>query len=125
MKYSISIDHKLQLIRYRHSGLIYAEDIEEAWSEFLALREFTTLNYNLLSDYRGGKFKIATSHIPEIIVFMKKIEDIVRDKKQALIVDDPYSVAGSILFENEVNKEVGFIVQVFATEEAALRWLTG
>ena len=58
-----------------------------------------------------------------IIDYMKAIEPIVKGKKQALIVDDPYSVAGSMLFENKVYREVGFIVKVFSTEEAALKWL--
>jgi hypothetical protein len=123
VKYSISIDHKLKLIRYRHPGLIYAEDIEKAWFEFLALEEFTVSKYNLFSDYRGGKFEIALDFLPEIIVFMKKIENIVRGKKQALLVDEPYSVVASMIFESEVNAKVGFIVQVFSTEDAALNWL--
>ena len=54
---------------------------------------------------------------------IKKIENLVRGKKQALIVDEPYSVAASMLFESEVNIKVGFKVQVFSTEAAALRWL--
>jgi hypothetical protein len=123
MKYSISIDHDLKLIRYRHAGLIYAGDIEEAWFDFLSYKEFTEEKYNLFSDYRSGKFEIALDFLPEIIVFMKKIEPVVRGKKQALLVDEPYSVAASMLFEDEVNKEVGFNVQVFSTEDAALKWL--
>lgn len=123
MRYSISIDHELKLIRYRHSGPIFAEDIEKAWFEFLAFEEFTVLKYNLLSDYRGGKFEIPVQHLHDIIVFMQKIENIVRGKKQALVVDDPNSVAAAMLFEKEVIAKVGFGVQIFSTEEAALIWL--
>ncbi len=123
MKYSIHLDHTLKIIRYRHSGLIYAEEIEDAWSKFLAIPEFTHSHYNLLSDYRGGTFKMQLEDISMIIDYMKAIEPIVKGKKQALIVDDPYSVAGSMLFENKVYREVGFIVKVFSTEEAALKWL--
>lgn len=124
MKYSYKIDHDLKLVRYRHSGLIYAKDIEEAWSEFLTLKEFTALKYNLFSDYRNGKFQIPLEQIAEIIKFMRNIENFVRGKKQALLVDEPYSVAASMLFEEEVTREVGFNVQVFTTEQAALKWLT-
>jgi hypothetical protein len=124
MKFSIDLDHKFKIVRYRHSGLIYAEDIEEAWSKFLILREFTELKYNLFSDYRGGRFEIPLEHIAEIIKFMRNIENVVRGKKQALLVDEPYSVAASMLFEEEVTREVGFKVQVFTTEKAALKWLT-
>ncbi len=124
-EYSISIDHNLKLIRYRHSGVIYAEDIEKAWFEFLAVEEFTVSKYNLFSDYRGGKFEIPVEFLPEIMVFMQKIENIVRGKKQALVVDEPYSVAASMLFESEANAKVGFNVQVFSTEDAAMKWLSG
>ncbi len=124
MKYSIIIDHELKLIKYKHSGLIHAEDIEEAWNEFLTLPEFTKLKYNLFSDYRSGEFQIPRKNLPEIINFMQKIETIIRGKKQALIVDSPYSVAASMLFGNEVNEKIGFNVQVFASERAALKWLS-
>lgn len=124
MKYSISIDHELRIIRYRHSGIIHAEDIEEAWGEFINMPDFTQNKYELLSDYRDGKFKIPLSHLSEMIKFMRKIEAHVKGRKQALIVDSPYSVAGSIIFKNKVYKEIGFDVKVFSTEAAALKWLT-
>jgi len=121
--FSIIIDHELKIIRYTHYRLICALDIEKAWSIFLNMKEFTELNYNLLSDYRGGKFQMSVNVLPEIIKFIRVIENIVKGKKQALIVDDPYSVAGSMLFESKVIEEIGFIVKVFSTEVAALKWL--
>ncbi len=123
MKYSISIDHKLRIIRYTHSGLIKGDDIGEAWNEFLKMEEFTQLNYNLFSDYRNGKFQMSLESIPEIVGFLRAFENILRGKKQALIVDEPYSVAVSMLFEDKINKEIGFDVQVFSTEKSALSWL--
>ena len=124
MKYLISIDHKLRIIRYTHSGLINADDIGDAWNEFLKIEEFTQLNYNLFSDYRNGKFQISIELIPEIVEFLRSVENILKGKKQALIVDEPYSVAASMLFENKVRKEIGFDVQVFSTEATALSWLS-
>jgi len=124
MKYSINIDHDLKIIRYKHSGVIAAEDIGQAWQEFLSLDEFTQEKYNLLSDYRNAKFDFSYRKISEIVNFMVNIKDIVKGKRQALIVDDPHATAGSMLFEASVYKEVGFIIQVFTTENAALRWLS-
>lgn len=123
MNYSIKIDHDLRIIRYKHAGLIKKEEIEAAWGEFLQMKEFTHFRYNLLSDYRDGKFDIDLGEIPYIIEFMRAIENIVRGKRQALIIDDAYSTAGSKLFEIEVYSKVGFIVQLFSTEEAAVNWL--
>lgn len=123
MKFTVEVDHNLKIIRYRHSGIIHAEDIEEAWKEFLKMQDFTQNKYNLLSDYRNGNFKIPYSQLSEIIKFMRKIENLVKEKKQAIIVDNPYSVAASILFKNKVFSEIGFDVKVFSTETAALKWL--
>jgi len=123
MNYSIFIDKTLKIVRYKHCGLITSDAIEEAWAEFLKMPEFTQQQFNLLSDYRNGKFDIPIDFLPEIINFMRAIEDVVRGKKQALIVDEPYSVAASMLFETEVYLKVGFKVKVFSTEKSALKWL--
>lgn len=45
MKYSIEIDHKLKLIRYKQSGEIKAEEIGLAWNDFLKMPEFTQFKY--------------------------------------------------------------------------------
>lgn len=124
MKYSIEIDHKLKLIRYKQSGEIKAEEIGLAWNDFLKMPEFTQFKYNLLSDYSGGKFDIPSKKLEEIVDFMKNIEGIVRGKRQAIIIDDPYSTAVSILFQQDVYKEVGFEIEIFYSEIAAIKWLT-
>ncbi|MCU4164975.1 hypothetical protein [Carboxylicivirga caseinilyticus] len=123
MRFSISIDHKHKIIRYKHSGIIQSEDIEEAWAKFLKMPEFTQMNYDLLSDYRHGRFNIVQSQLVHIIEFLQAVEPIIKGKKQALIVDDPYSVAASMIFVKEVYEKLGFIVKVFATEEAAFNWI--
>lgn len=122
--YTIELDNKLKIIRYKHSGIINAEDIGAAWTEFLQLKEFTSQKYNLLSDYRGGKFDMPVEMIKDITAYMVNIKHIVKGKKQAIISDDPYSLAASILFSEETYAKVGFIVKVFSTEKSALLWLT-
>jgi len=123
MKYSIQIDTENEIIRYKHSGIILATDIEEAWNDFLKLPEFTEKGYNLLSDYRNGRFSIMVDELSFIMEYMVAIECVIREKKQALIVDDPYSVAASMIFEKEVFNKTGFLIKVFCTEESAFRWL--
>lgn len=122
--YTINIDHKLRIIKYTHSGPIKAEDIGEVWEQLLTMEEFTQSGYNLFSDYRDADFKIPLNFLPDLMKFMRGIKDIVKGKKQALIVENPYDVAISMIFENEVNKEIEFNVRVFATEASALQWLS-
>lgn len=123
MSYEINIDHDNKLIRYKHTGNIKAENIEEAWQQFLTMKEFTEENYNLMSDYRNSQFDIHRSQVHTIIDFMKTIEHIVRGKKQSLIVVNPYSTAASEIFAKMVFDETGFKVKVFYTTEAAFDWL--
>lgn len=125
MEYRIQIDHSLKIIRYKHSGLLKANDIDLVWREFLNMKEFTEMKYDLFSDYREASFDIPVDFLPELIEFMQNIKHIVKGKKQCLLVSSPNTTAASMLFETEVNKEVGFLVKVFSTEERAMEWLLG
>lgn len=124
MKYTIHIEHELRLVRYTHAGIIKADEIGEAWKELLTMKEFTLLKYNLLSDYSMAKLEFGREIIPELVGFMRTIEMVVKGKKQALIIDEPYAVAASMIFENKVYAEIGFKIKVFSTETAALHWLS-
>jgi hypothetical protein len=124
MKYTIEVDHKLKIIKYKHSGIIQSEEIGYVWeNEFLKMKEFTELKYNLFSDYTDAVLDIPVDFLDELMSFMQSIQFIIEGKKQSVIVSDPYSTAASILFENEVNEKVGFHVKVFTTTDAALKWL--
>ncbi|MEZ5070764.1 MAG: hypothetical protein R2751_07305 [Bacteroidales bacterium] len=124
MSYFIQTDHELKLIRYAHAGILRVNDIGKAWEDFLHMEEFTLGRYNLLSDYRMARFDASKEDVEFILSFMYGIRDIVRGKKQALLLNDPASTALSMLFESRVNKEVGFVVKLFFTEKSALDWLT-
>lgn len=122
MPYSITIDHENKLIRYQHSGRLQVEDIGKAWDEFVKIKEFTHKGYHLLSDYSHARFVFDTEEIETIINILEQMP-FLNQKKQALIIDDPYSTAGSLLFENDIYKRSGFNVKVFATKKAALSWI--
>jgi hypothetical protein len=124
MNFTIEFDHENKLIFYKHTGIIKKEDIGAAWDVFLGSQEFTQKRYNLLSDYRASEFKMAFTEIDLICDFLAGISPIINGKKQALIVDMPMNTALSQLFASEVNKQNGFIVKVFSTENHAIQWLT-
>lgn len=121
--FSIEPDHDLKIIRYIHSGRLTYDDIGQAWAQLLSMPEFTAMKYNLLSDYRKAIFDMELEEADKIVEFMKTIEPVVRGKKQCLVVEDPYSTAGSILFQQKVYQEVGFRVKTFSTIKAAEEWL--
>jgi len=124
MNFSISIDHDNKLIHYKHWGVITRKDIGAAWMQFLQLEEFTAGKYNLLSDYSKGRYQMATNEVDMITNHLAGLSHILRGKKQAIIVQEATSTAISMIFEGEVIRKVGFIVQTFSTVEAGLHWLT-
>ncbi|WP_297089526.1 hypothetical protein [uncultured Draconibacterium sp.] len=124
MNYSVTSDHSRKLILYKHNGILEEKDIGYVWvNEFLKMPEFTAGGYNLLSDYTEARFKMTPNDVSLIVDFMRNIVDIVNGKKQGIVINDPFSTAASLLFEQEVNREIGFRVKVFSTKEAALKWL--
>ncbi|MDD2635079.1 MAG: hypothetical protein PHW82_06225 [Bacteroidales bacterium] len=123
MTYEIIIDHNLKIIRYKHEGIIVADDIGAAWLELLQISEFTNDKYNLLSDYRNSRFDISIPEMEIIIEYLGNLNQVLRGKKQSLLVDNVNSTALSLLFENSVNAKIGFMVQVFTGEQAAINWL--
>lgn len=122
--YSIFTDPERKIIQYKHWGKIGKEDIGRAWQELLSMPEFTQMKYHLFSDYREAVFNLTVAEAAEIVVFLKTLKDILRGNRQCLVVSDPHSTAVSLLFQNEVNMEVGFVVKVFTSADAAMAWLT-
>jgi hypothetical protein len=123
MEYTFSLDHKNKIIRYKHSGKLKMEDLGKAWDDFLKIEEFTLGGYNLLSDYTEAIFDMGVEAVDEIVKILDSMGPVLHGKKQSIIVEDPYSMAGSILFEKISHNKLAFKIKIFSTEEAALKFL--
>lgn len=123
MGFFITLEPEHKLIRYRHTGTILGQDLDAAWMQILGLKEFTELGYNLISDYSGSVFNMPLEKADEIVEFLKTINPIIMGKKHAIVVDDVYSTAASLFFEQHVTQQTGFLVQVFSTEPVAMAWV--
>jgi hypothetical protein len=121
--YKISIDHELKLIKYSHSGLIKRETVGDVWRELLKMDEFTTQQYNLLTDYTKGEFDFSIDETDIVWSFFNSIAHILKNKKQAVITNTPFSTSIALLFEYEAYEKIEFHVKVFTTETAALNWI--
>jgi hypothetical protein len=117
------VDHTLKFIRNTYSGIITKEDLNNVWHHLLSLKEFTELKYNLLSDYRDSRFEIALEEGSGMLQFLMSIKDILNGKKEAAILKDPKDTALSMSLAMKTYAKVGYIVELFSTEEAALNWL--
>ena len=123
MPYLLEIDHSAKFIRNTYNGVITKEDLRQVWTQMLGLKEFTLLQYNLLSDYRNSNFNIDKTENNKMIEFLLSIKDILNKKKEAAILNNPKDTALSMMLQFEVYKRIGYSVQLFSTEDAAIKWL--
>lgn len=125
MGFDIKLDHERKLVYYKHEGFIKREEIGEVWRQILSLKEFTEMSYDLISDYRYGKFDFIPNddNITVIDNFFISIKHILKGKLEAVILDDPFSTAVSMLFENKYENSIGFKIKIFSSHQAAYKWI--
>jgi hypothetical protein len=121
--YRITIDDERKMIHYQHNGFLKIEEIGEAWRRLLELKEFTSLGYNLLSDYSEADFDFSINKAELIWDFLYSIQDILKNKRGAVVTSKPVSTAISVLFEAETYRNLKFELKTFSTREVALDWL--
>ena len=121
--FTITADHFLKIIRYKHTGVVKKDDLYAAWRELVKLKEFTQLKYNLLTDYRHSKIEIQTSDFGSMLESMNPMRSFLNGKKQSIIIDDPISMATTMLFIKKATSQFGMKIDIFSTEEAATNWL--
>ncbi len=122
--YTLTCDHAHRYILYTHSGSLNADSIGLTWVELLNMPEFVENRYNLLTDYSGAVYGGVIEDLERISEHLSQYKSILQGKKQAIIFNDPYSTALTVLFNSIVEKNIGFIVEVFSTREHAIDWLT-
>lgn len=103
--------------------MIAKRDLDATWAELLKTNEFTTLKYNLLSNYRNADFDLSINETDSIREFLICLQPILKSKKASVITDTPFATTVSMLFEKETYAKIGFSVKIFSTKKEALRWL--
>lgn len=121
--YTLEIDTSNKLIRYTHAGDLNPESIGLAWQELLVMPEFVTGGYDLMTDYRQAVYTGESEDMELIADHLSQYSSILKGKMQAIIFEDSYSTALTILFNNEVHQKTGFIVAVFTSSSEGLAWL--
>ncbi|MBS4061444.1 MAG: hypothetical protein KG029_13680 [Bacteroidetes bacterium] len=123
MNYSLEINHEKKYIHYRHSGTIVRQEIRQVWEQLILMPEFCRENYNLISDYQDARFAFSIKDKPIVDAFLEFLKDILKDKRNAVIVDGPNETLFSLMFENTANKKLNFNIKTFTTLESAINFL--
>ena len=79
-------------------------------------------DYDVITDLRGLTQKYIEGTIQEIVNFISEHSDNMRDRKSAVIADNPNSVASAYVFKDR-SKNLPVTIRVFSTIDAALEWL--
>lgn len=82
MEFTITPDHELKIIRYKHSGTLKRNDIGKAWEELLIMKEFTRDRYNLLSDYSEAIFDMPMDEAYEIVEILRSMGSVLKGKNK-------------------------------------------
>jgi hypothetical protein len=122
-KHNISLDHRNRLVKYKQIGLLTKDIVGKAWDDLLNMEVFTKKGYDLLTDYREGHNGIEFYEIELICQYLLQFQDILINKRQAILIHEPLGTSVSMIFEHMVKIIVGFEVKVFDDESKALDWL--
>jgi len=123
MCYTIKINHENRVVINTHSGSITKKEIGDVWCKILTFREFSNNGYNLISDYRDGSFDFSINDLEVIDNFLFSIKNIIKGKRNAILVSKPHETAISVYFEVEKSIELDFKVKTFSTVEAAMEFI--
>ena len=106
----------------------------ETWSEFVTIEEFIQLKkqefsdlefspgYNVLTDLRVTKLSFDENLITAIVKYMQVNPDKIKNRKSAIVADNPQLVAGVFIFSDE-SENLPINIKLFTTIEAAKTWL--
>lgn len=123
MTYSIEIDKGKKIILYKVVGEVEKRDIGIAWKEVFNMPEFSSLGYNILADYSEAEFKFSIIDTKVLDSILDSSSSTVPGKKFAVIVSIPYTTAITMLVQEKFHTRLAYSTRIFATTEAAMKWL--
>jgi hypothetical protein len=124
LNYSIKVNHQLKFIEHKHIGVIERKDLADVWAVLLKMNEFTNEGYNLLSDYSDGTFSFGHNDLEPIDSFLETVRDIIKGKKNAVIVEKPNDYVLSILVGEDLLSRMNYFVKLFSTRDSAIEFLS-
>ena len=121
MKINYKIDNKQKAIIETWPEEILIEDYIDVKQRQFKDSDFNP-DFDVITDLRGLTQKYKDVTIQEIIDFIAKNSNNMRDRKSAVIADNPHSVASAYVFKDK-SKNLPVKIRVFSTIDAALEWL--
>lgn len=107
------------LYKYYH-GIVTLDVIISSWEYAINSNIIPKKVRGFILDFRGTTLKLNIKETSDIADFYGQHPDIFKNKKVALIMQEPEQVVFPIIIESE---NIEFIPRPFYTEEAAIKWI--
>ncbi len=121
MKITYKIDKKRKIVTETWPEKVTIEDYKD-----VKLREFSdpdfSTEYDVITDIRNVNMEFNENLIEQIVVFMKKNSDKMKNRKSAIVADSPQNVAKSLFFGQKA-RNLNVKISVFSSPDAALKWI--
>lgn len=123
-KLEYKIDHKRKITFEKVRGQISFSDLAAYEKAKLSDAEYNH-SYAIIADIRGATFDLSKDEIIRIYKFIvTNTTKISMRGKFAFIADTPAEVVAADMFRISLRRFGPVIIEIFSTEEAALKWTT-
>jgi len=115
-------DKKKGILITKKHGIITLNDIIE---DIILVGQNTDLpeNLKILTDVTEAEYRFRESEIPILVKYVKETLRKFESVKEALIQNDPYVTALSMIYQFNLKEFKNFKYKVFSSSEFAYRWL--
>lgn len=120
---SLDIIDNLGVVVHQYKGTVTPKELGNAWNTFMHLKVFRENKYDLISNYGNARFDFKIEDLEIAKKFLRKHRQTLIGKREAIVTNDPYTVALCVLFKHHAEREAGLTVNIFSSEEGALKWL--
>ena len=115
----MQIDDNTKTIICKQNGILLIEDIIALWDEVINTKEFRNKGYNIIYDYRDAEFGFEIDQTTELDTYLKKVKNITKGKKSAIIINSPEAIVIPTLYKKKSENELNFEMKIFTTYRAA------
>jgi hypothetical protein len=119
---SVKRHNKKNIIEIHYEDDIFLEELVD-FINSLAEKESLPQQLKSVTFATKAKFKFTHSELGPIVEAMSRLSKRLNSLKEAFIIDSPQSVVLATTFKLMNTKTTNYRMEIFSTEEAALRWL--
>jgi len=115
-----NFDPATRVFSKHYFGTLQPDDISKSWYIVMKAEEFPRGTKKFLISYEEADIDFSLDHLPTIMGFYSRYDDVFSGCYFAVVATKPNIVVFPVLAKL---KGLNFEVQVFSTNEAAMKWL--